>query len=673
MSEVRKSDVVEVIHGIAVRDPYRWLEDRQDPDTHAWITRQHQICASYFSENRFSTRLRQIVSDTLSVEVIDRAARVGHNLFLRKQLKGEEQAGIWVRNDGSMEDRLLVDPATLCANTSVDILRISSDGLLLAYSARTSGSDASEIQFADVTTGARLPECLPQSYGRGLIFDAQARGFYYCTEPTDGAVELSIRHHQIGTSISEDISVFSVPWSKYRRLTVFSSGKTIAAAITNLIGEDKVQDIYTMTEGGSVAWNPLIQGLHGRKWPILVGGRTFIFDKDDASNGRLIELLDESGVFRVVVPENPDVSQNFSSVHGGFLSIYRIDGHPRIERWSCDGQFLGALALPPAGSLEVLPLCEDGTSSFFFLHETYTDAPKLWEVDLSQERWWDPVLLTVTEERSRAIVFDHTFIARDGTELPIVLIEPAEKRTTLAKHVLLTAYGGFGISELPRFSRMAKILAGLGVTIARPSIRGGSERGEKWHQAATRQKHQTAIDDFIAAAEWLISEGITDEQHLAITGSSSGGLLVAAAIVQRPSLFTAAVCTGPLTDMVRYERFDQAWQWRTEYGTVEDAQDFKALFAYSPYHNVKDAVDYPAVLFVTGDADDRCNPAHVRKMAAVLQEREVQSHPIIVDYMQSWGHVATLSLTERVDALTRKLSFLCDLLNIDISEERSSQ
>jgi prolyl oligopeptidase len=250
----------------------------------------------------------------------------------------------------------------------------------------------------------------------------------------------------------------------------------------------------------------------------------------------------------------------------------------------------------------------------------------------------------------------------------MILLEPESKRRLGPQPVVLFGYGGFGAPELPRYSRLAKILVELGATIARPSIRGGSEFGKQWHQAATRGRKQTAVDDFLAAAQWLFSEGLANQWCLAIMGSSNGGLLVAASVVQRPELFAAVVCTGPLTDMVRYERFDHASRWRDEYGTVEDAEDFRALLSYSPYHNVKYTVDYPAILFVTGDADDRCNPAHVRKMAAALQEHAAQQHPIIVDHAQHWGHLSTLSLSERIDALSRKIAFLCEQIDIRFPE-----
>lgn len=248
----------------------------------------------------------------------------------------------------------------------------------------------------------------------------------------------------------------------------------------------------------------------------------------------------------------------------------------------------------------------------------------------------------------------------------MMLLEPAQKLMRGAQPVILTGYGGFGTAEAPRFSRFTKLMIQLGASIARPCIRGGSEFGDDWHSSATRTHRQTSIDDFLAGAEWLCSQGVTDARRLALMGSSNGGLLVMTAATQRPELFKAVLCIGPLLDMVRYERFDHASRWKDEYGTVEDAEEFRALLAYSPYHNIKQAVDYPATLFVTGDADDRCNPAHVRKMSAALQNRAVQSHPILVDYAQQWGHLPTLSLSERTEALARKLAFLCDQLDLTI-------
>jgi prolyl oligopeptidase len=237
----------------------------------------------------------------------------------------------------------------------------------------------------------------------------------------------------------------------------------------------------------------------------------------------------------------------------------------------------------------------------------------------------------------------------------------------------MTSYGGFGVSVTSKFSPLAAIMMELGATFALPHIRGGGDFGKAWHDAGRTRKRQAAFDDFIGAAEWLCQQGVTTPKLLGIFGSSNSGLLVGAVMTQRPELFGAVVCVSPLLDMVRYEAFDRAAQWRSEYGTTDDPEDFKALFAYSPYHRVADDVNYPATLFVSGDKDERCNPAHVRKMAALLQERPAQRSPVIVDYSQERGHSPVLPLSIRVRALARRIAFLCREQQIAITDGGSDE
>lgn len=233
----------------------------------------------------------------------------------------------------------------------------------------------------------------------------------------------------------------------------------------------------------------------------------------------------------------------------------------------------------------------------------------------------------------------------------------------------MTSYGGFGISITPQFSVLATIMMELGAVFALPRIRGGGDFGASWHEAGRARNRQTAIDDFGAAAQWLCAENITSPTRLAIFGGSNAGLLVGAAMTQWPGLFRAVLCIAPLLDMVRYECFDQAINWQAEYGSVGNAEDFYALHAYSPYHHVRRNVNYPATLFVSGDRDERCNPAHVRKMAARLQERAAQNNPILVDYSAERGHSPVLPLSVRIDALTRRLAFLTRELEIKVPAE----
>ena len=231
---------------------------------------------------------------------------------------------------------------------------------------------------------------------------------------------------------------------------------------------------------------------------------------------------------------------------------------------------------------------------------------------------------------------------------------------------ILTSYGGYGVSMTPQFSVFVAFLIERGCLFALPNIRGGSEFGAEWHEAAKRRNRQTAYDDFLSAAEWLIQTGRTAAARLAIFGGSNSGLLVGAAMTQRPELFRAAVCMVPMLDMLRYHLFDNANVWRDEFGTAEDPDDFEALRRYSPYHQVRDGVAYPATMFVSGDADRNCNPLHARKMTARLQAANASQHPIFLDYSKFRGHSPVLPLSERIEALTDRMAFLCDQLQLPV-------
>lgn len=258
-------------------------------------------------------------------------------------------------------------------------------------------------------------------------------------------------------------------------------------------------------------------------------------------------------------------------------------------------------------------------------------------------------------------------MSKDGTHVRLTLVSLARRDPAAHAPVIMTGYGGFGVALTPQFSVLVTILMELGAVFAIPHVRGGGEADDEWHDAGRARNRQLSFDDFIAAAEWLCQQRLTTPGQIGIFGGSNSGLLVAAAMTQRPDLFGAVVCIAPLLDMVRYEGFDQAVKWRREFGTVADPDDFRALHSYSPYHRIAEDVNYPATLFVTGDKDDRCNPAHVRKMAACLQERTAQKSPVIVDYSEERGHSSVLPLSIRVPALARRINFLCRQLHIPVT------
>jgi prolyl oligopeptidase len=291
-----------------------------------------------------------------------------------------------------------------------------------------------------------------------------------------------------------------------------------------------------------------------------------------------------------------------------------------------------------------------------FCYQHHEDEPVVWNQRLQPAS----KLPIITRKCS--------YFSKDGTEIGMTLIGSEVAFQSGEQPLIMTAYGGFGLTTTPQFSAFVTVLLGLGFLFSVPEIRGGGERGRSWHEAARGRKRQVAFDDFIAAADWLCRESFTTPRQLAIFGGSNSGILVGAAITQRPDLFRAAVCVAPLLDMVRYHHFDRAHVWANEYGTAEDPDDFRALLGYSPYHRVQDETNYPAVLFVCGDRDTRCNPAHSLKMTARLQEREAQQYPILLDHSEERGHAPTMPLSVRVESLTRRIAFLCRELRVPWTE-----
>ena len=302
----------------------------------------------------------------------------------------------------------------------------------------------------------------------------------------------------------------------------------------------------------------------------------------------------------------------------------------------------------------------------FYSRESFTEVPQLFEFSSDSRRSAEWPSLSDIHPKLPFSTDTLLYTSNDGTEVPMYFVTSSAHSFSVGNPVLMTSYGGFGVSVTPQYSVLLTVLLKLGVSVALPCIRGGADLGRGWYDAGRRTNRQVAIADFIAAAESLSVGTPFGVRPIAVLGGSNSGLLVAAAMTQRPDLFRVVLCIAPLLDMVRYETFDNATNWREEYGTVSEPDEFQALYAYSPYHHVDERVDYPGMMFVTGDKDDRCNPAHVRKMVARLQGRFAQIHPVIVDYSEERGHAPVMPLSTRIDALTHRIAFLCNELGVDV-------
>jgi prolyl oligopeptidase len=654
--------VEELIHSVLVRDPYRWLEDRGLAETEEWIQEQRRRCDAYFAECEKLPGIRKRVREYLDIDVVDQPAKVGPRYFYRRCERGQEQASIYVRDAFTGQERLLVDPSSLGPFASAGIHRISKDGSLLAYELKQGGGDRKAIHILDVERGLVLPDLIETGYTRGFSFTEDNLGFYYC-HVREASEDHTIRFHRFeGTG--EDQVCFRVDQTHGSRLVLIADHTHLGAIHTRQRDGEGVVDLWVAGRSAPEKWRCIFTNRELPYSPILRQSRIFALNYEHSPNGSLVELDLFGTEIGTVILERAGMIRHLVVVGDKVFVNYLNRMVPSIEYWSLAGRKLGCIDVPLDGTIHLLPAQSENADSIFYTHESLIQPPAIFEYEIDSERThrWHrrelPVALPDCTQR------EATYSSRDGVIIPITVASHGHTDFKQKRPLLMTSYGGFGVSMTPQFSVLVAIMMELGASFALPHIRGGGDFGKEWHDAARRRNRQTAFHDFIAAAEWLCSKQITTPEQFVIFGGSNSGLLVGAAITQRPDLFRAALCIAPLLDMVRYERFDQAAKWAQEYGTVDDPEDFAALHAYSPYHHIAEDIDYPSMLFVSGDKDDRCNPAHVRKMAARLQERSVQRSAVIVDYSEERGHSPVLPLSVRIEALARRIAFLCRELNL---------
>ena len=661
--------VEEVLHGVRVVDPYRWLENRESAETKGWIAHQGILHEAYFSALAGFDGLRARVAECLAVEVVDQPAQIGSRRFYRRREKDHEQACIYVTDVAAGKERLLVDPSAQGPFASVAIHRISDDGALLAYEIKQGGTDIAEIRIVQVESGSPIPDAIPSGHARGFCFTSDNTGYYYCQESPSAAKDGSpheIKCHHFETRVENDRVLFRAARTPRSRLVLTHDAYNLGAVLAHDRGSDLLIDLYLASRAEDRTWGAVVTNKVAPYGPFLEDGHIFVQSHADTPNGQVIELNDDGTERRVVVPECAAQIQALAIAGNRIYVHYVIDQQTVVRCWTLSGEYLGTLDVPKDGSFTPLPSFGGPSDTFFYSYESFTDPPRIIQYCPQSGQRMPWAREPVPSDTTRYTVRQLSYPSKDGRQIPMSLVMLDNRDSMGERLTLLTAYGGFGVCMTPRFSVLVKVMLELGAIFAMPNIRGGSEFGSEWHEAARRQNRQVAYDDFIAAAEWLCAHRLTNPRKLAIFGGSNSGLLVGVAMTQRPDLFGAVLCIAPILDMVRYELLGNAQTWREEYGTVEDSRDFSALYAYSPYHRVREDVNYPSTLFVCGDKDNRCSPAHVRKMSARLQRRGAQTNPILVDYSAERGHSPVLPLSLRIEALSRRIAFLCQELGVQL-------
>ena len=663
--------VTEILHGTQISDPYRWLEDQDSPRTRKWIESQIRYMRAYLSSIPGRERIRERVCSLLDVETYDSLQKIGHSYLFRKRTRGQEQPCICIRQDHDGADEVLIDPVARSTGpyTSVRPLRLSPDGRFLLYEVKQGGERTGQFELFDLQKRQAMPEMLSRGYLRGFAFSSDSQSLYYVHEAVDSKRPhyCAAHKHVIGTSFAEDAEVFFAGEDEGLRLHIIAGADQIGFLVMRFIENSAATDFYLYSFESGDEPRLLIRAAACRFGPmILPSGHILAITDHRAPNFQIVEVIprrNRAARLRTVVRESDSSIQSWA-VSGNLIFVSYFRGlRTQVDIFDSEGKQVGQLPVNGLSTVRLIANLEN-RDELLFEQESFTDPIRLCS--------YSPATASVRMWASRQLPFNSDVLdyaevryrSKDGTEVPMFLVGRREVLENGSSPTIMTSYGGYGVPMSPQFSVFVAFLLDKGCVFALPNIRGGSEFGAAWHEAAKRRRRQAAIDDFLSAAEWLIASGRTTQHQLAIFGGSNSGLLVAAAMTQRPELLRAVLCLAPMADMLRYHMFDNAHVWKSEFGSADDRADFSALLGYSPYHKVRDGVEYPATMIVSGDADQNCNPMHARKMAARLQMANASQYPVLLDYSPHRGHSPVLPLGERIESLTDRLAFICEQLGL---------
>jgi prolyl oligopeptidase len=671
--------VTEVLHGIEITDPYRWLEDQNSSRTRKWLEDQAAYTRAYFAAIPDRERIRTRVRDLLALkEVISEPWNVGDRYFFLKRQEDREQPVIVMRDGLFGPETVLVDPAQRGSGNSiaVSIATISADSRFLAYSVRHGGTDHSALEILDLADCDVLPDRLPEGICTGFVFAPDSSGFYYSHR------ELCDLHpnyraafwHRFGAEREQDQELFFAGDEPNLFLGILHSAEAnLLAYVVFTTGKAQRTSVHVQDDRlESRTPKLLLRDIEGCFVPFFVRGQLLAYTDFVAPNFRIVRLDlndPEPSHWHDVVPESDRRIQQFA-VAADQVFVTRVDHFStKVEAFGIDGG-RNPIPFPPCATIDFLNRTTS-SSKLFYSQTSLSEPVATYCYDPSAKQMFALDELNVHVDLSPVAVEEVEYRSMDGTAVPLFLAARKDLLRSGPLPTFLTGYGGFGSCVTPRFTAFSTFLIEQGFLFAVPALRGGSELGEQWHRAGKREHRQNSFNDFVATAEWLIREQRSISGRIAIGGGSNAGLLVGAAITQRPDLFCAAICLGPLLDMARYHLFDFAAGWADEYGSPEDQEDFQSLLAYSPYHHVLDRVPYPAVLLISGDADTRCNPMHARKMAARLQAATSSTRPVLLDYKPAWGHTPVQPFSTKIEALTDRLAFVFHELGVHVQPGRS--
>ena len=653
-------DVVNVLHGVDVPDPYRWLEDQESPDTRRWIDRQNDYTDSVLQVLSGREAIRATAARVLERDVIGLPNERGGRYFFERRRANQNLAVLYMREGVDGDDEVLIDPHPMSPDhtVSVDYEDVSADGSLVAYAVREGGVDEVSIRLMEVDTREDLPDILPEARYGAVWITPDNRGLFY---ERYGDVTPRVMYHEIGTDRAEDIMLFGEGYQRHHiPVTVLSpDGRWLLVHVIE--GSSGPTEVHVKDLANDGPFRRVIADGVSENWAEFAGDRIVITTNLDAPNKRVV-VVDPSTPsvehWQEVIPERDEVVVQAAYPRGGRLAVsYLQDVQPGMAIHELSGEHVRDITFDTLGSIGGAAGRWD-SDDVFLTFQTFHVPSTIYRYDLESGRQ-DVWAAAATPVDPGAYAVEQVwFSSRDGTRVPMFIVHAPDVVRDGSSPTLLTGYGGFNNSMTPGFSTLATTWLESGGVYAVANMRGGGEFGEAWHRAGMLESKQNVFDDFIGAAEHLIAERYTSSEHLAIRGGSNGGLLVGAVSNQRPELFGAVVCTYPLLDMVRYHQFLVASFWVPEYGSSDDPEQFAYIHAYSPYHNVADGGQYPATLYISGDGDTRVAPLHARKMTALMQAKSRSGNPVLLRYHTQAGHSGGQPVSQQIDDMVDTVSFL---------------
>jgi prolyl oligopeptidase len=675
----RKSDQVDDYHGVKVADPYRWLEDLDSEETRKWVEAENNLTFAYLAEIPARNTIKERLTKLWNFEKYGVPFKEGNRYFYSRNSGLQNQSVLYSVTSLDAQPQVLLDPNTLSADGTVALsgTAVSDNGKLLAYSLSASGSDWQEWKVRDVESGKDLSDDLKWVKFSNASWTRDGQGFYYVRydEPKGDSLKgtnyfQKLYYHRIGAPQSEDLLVYERPDQK---------DWLFDGAVT----KDGNYLIITVFQGTDVKTRIYYKDLRAKDAPVVkllddfdaaytfVGndGSRFWFQTDVGSpRGKIIEIDTSQPAranWKVLVPEAREALQTTTVVNHKFIANYLKDAYTQVKIFDTNGKFIREVDFPAIGTAEGFGGEPDDRETFYAF-TSFTTPATIYRYDMETGR--------STIFRQPKVDFDPNnfetkqvfYPSKDGTKVPMFITYKKGLKLDGNNPTYLYGYGGFSVSLTPAFSVGLMVWMEMGGVFAVPNLRGGNEYGEEWHQAGMKLKKQNVFDDFIAAAQWLIANKYTSTPKLAIAGGSNGGLLVGAALTQRPDLFGAALPAVGVMDMLRFQKFTIGWAWVSDYGSSDDAEEFKAIYAYSPLHNIKPGTKYPPTLVTTADHDDRVWPGHSFKFAATLQAAQAGDAPVLIRIETKAGHGAGKPTSKIIEESADRYAFLVRTLGMKV-------